>query len=177
VGTKLRKTVTDNRVNPAKTTTTDYISGFVYEQDTLRFTSHEEGRIHTVFKTGEPQAWYYDYFEKDHLGNIRIVLTEQTDFSMYLASMEQESSANENALFSNIESSRSVKPADYPEDNSASKTNSSVAKLNAANPDKKIGPSLVIKVMAGDTIRIGARAFYKSQGPTTTRNCNQQRIW
>ncbi|WP_343307886.1 DUF6443 domain-containing protein [Chitinophaga niabensis] len=169
VGIKLRKTVTDITVNPAKITTTDYINGFVYEQDTLRFTGHEEGRIRTVFKTGEPQAWYYDYFEKDHLGNIRIVLTEQTDFSMYLASMEQESSAKENALFSNIESSRSVKPAGYPEDNSASNTNSSVAKLNATNPDKKIGPSLVIKVMAGDTIRIGARAFYKSQGPTNSK--------
>lgn len=168
-GIKLRKTVTDNTVSPAKTTTTDYIGGFVYEQDTLQFTSHEEGRIRTVFKTGEPQAWYYDYFEKDHLGNIRMVLTEQTDFSMYLASMEQESSATENALFSNIESSRSVKPAGYPEDNSASKTNSSVAKLNGTNPDKKIGPSLVIKVMAGDTVRIGARAFYKSQGPINSK--------
>jgi RHS repeat-associated protein len=88
---------------------------------------------------------------------------------MYLASMEQESSAKENALFSNIESSRSVKPAGYPEDNIASETNSSVAKLNGTNPDKKIGPSLVIKVMAGDTIRIGARAFYKSQGPVNNK--------
>lgn len=169
VGTKLRKTVTDITVSPAKTTVTDYIGGFVYEQDVLQFVGHEEGRIRAVFKTGEPQAWYYDYFEKDHLGNIRIVLTEQTDFSMYLASMEQESSAKENTLFSNIESSRSSKPVGYPEDNSATKSNSSVAKLNATNPDKKIGPSLVIKVMAGDTIRIGARAFYKSQGPVNNK--------
>jgi RHS repeat-associated protein len=168
-GSKLRKTVTDNTVDPAKITVTDYIGGFVYERDVLQFVSHEEGRIRTVFKTEEPQAWYYDYFEKDHQGNTRIVMTEQTDFSMYLASMEQENSAKENALFSNIESSRSVKPAGYPEDNSATKTNSSVAKLNATNPDKKIGPSLVIKVMAGDTIRIGARAFYKSQGPVNNK--------
>jgi hypothetical protein len=138
-GIKLRKTVTDNTANPARTTVTDYVGGFIYEQDVLQFVSHEEGRIRTVFKTGEPQAWYYDYFEKDHQGNTRIVLTEQTDFSMYLASMEQESSAKENALFSNIESSRNAKPAGYPEDNSASKTNSSVAKLNATNSDKKIG--------------------------------------
>lgn len=168
-GTKLRKSVTDNSVSPSKTKITDYIGGFVYEQDTLQFVSHEEGRIRTVFKTGEPQAWYYDYFEKDHLGNIRIVLTEQSDFSMYLASMEQESAAKENALFSNVESSRSAKPAGYPEDNSVTKVNSSVAKLNATNPDRKIGPSLVIKVMAGDTIRIGARAFYKSQGPVKNK--------
>ncbi|WP_173002957.1 DUF6443 domain-containing protein [Chitinophaga sp. SYP-B3965] len=171
-GNKLRKTVTDITMGSSKTTITDYISGFIYEQDTLQFVSHEEGRIRTVFKTGEPQAWYFDYFEKDHLGNTRIVLTEQTDFSMYLASMEQESSARENALFNNIESSRSTKPAGYPEDNSATKANRSVARLNATNPDKKIGPSLLIRVMAGDTIRIGARAFYKSQGPV--KNKKQQ---
>jgi hypothetical protein len=91
-----------------------------------------------------------------------VVLTEQTQQNLYLASMEEGRSAVENALFSNIESSRSAKPAGYPQETSAGSDNRFVAKLNGNNPDKRIGPSLVLKVMAGDTISIGARAFYKS---------------
>ncbi|MBO9154095.1 DUF6443 domain-containing protein [Chitinophaga sp. GCM10012297] len=160
-GVKHRKTVTDSTVSPVKITTTDYIGGFVYEQDSLRFVSHEEGRIRAAYKTGQPVAYFYDYFLKDHLGNIRMVLTEQTDFSTYLASMETQNAAKENALFSNIDATRADKPVGYPED-ATTDQNSFVSKLNGDNPDKKIGPSLVLKVMAGDTVQIGAKAFYKS---------------
>lgn len=166
-GIKLKKTVTDNTVSPAKVTTTDYIGGFIYEQDSLRLLAHEEGRIRTVYQAGEPLTYEYDYFIKDHLGNVRMVLTQQTDFSMYMASMEPENSATENALFSNIENTRVAKPAGYPEDEQAQ--NGFVAKLNAKDPGKRIGPSLVLKVMAGDTVGIGARAFYKTMGPKESK--------
>ncbi|WP_146865113.1 RHS repeat-associated core domain-containing protein, partial [Chitinophaga cymbidii] len=164
-GIKLRKRVTDSTANPVKITTTDYMGGLVYEQDTLQFASHEEGRIRTVFKTGQPIQYFYDYFEKDHLGNIRLVLTEQPDSSFYLASMETESAAKENALFSNIEGSRSARPTGYPEQEKTTAQNEFVAKLNGNDPDRKIGPSIVLRVMAGDTIAIGAKAFYKSTAP------------
>ncbi|SKA47075.1 hypothetical protein SAMN04488128_10892 [Chitinophaga eiseniae] len=106
----------------------------------------------------------YDYFEKDHLGNVRIVLTEQTDLSMYTATMESARAPQETALFSNVTETRAAKPAGYPPDESTSE-NASVAKLNAKTGAHKIGPSLVLKVMAGDTIQIGVKAFYKSQAP------------
>jgi YD repeat-containing protein len=44
-GNKLRKTVTDNAVSPAKVTVTDYIGGFVYENNQLQYLGHEEGRV------------------------------------------------------------------------------------------------------------------------------------
>ncbi len=162
-GNKLKKTVTDITVNPSKVTTTDYMAGgMMYVNDTLRMLPHEEGRVRTVFKSGQPLQYKYDYFVKDHLGNVRVVLTEQVDFSMYMASMETESAAKESALFSNIDATRTSKPAGYPQD-ATTNQNSFVAKLNGDNPDKKIGPSLVLKVMAGDTVQIGAKAFFKSQ--------------
>lgn len=164
MGSKLKKIVTDNTATPAKITTTDYIGGFVYQNDTLQFLGHEEGRIRAVFATGQPLAFKYDYFVKDHLGNIRLVLTEQTDFSMYAATMETAAAPTETALFSNIDNSRAAKPAGYPTDESAG-NNASVAKLTAANGGKKIGPSIVLRVMAGDTIQLSAKAFYKSGGP------------
>lgn len=161
-GVKHRKTVTDQSGSATKIITTSYIGGIVYEQDSLQSISHEEGRVRMVYTNGEPVQYTYDYFVKDHLGNIRVVLTEQTQQNLYLASMEEGRSAVENALFSNIESSRSAKPAGYPQESSAGTDNRFVAKLNGNNPDKRIGPSLVLRVMRGDTISIGARAFYKS---------------
>jgi RHS repeat-associated protein len=176
-GNKLRKTVTDISQN-GKTisTTTDYQNGFVYESkatipadaadyaNKLLFWGHEEGRIRLVYKTGEPTEFVHDFFVKDHLGDIRLVLTDQTDFSVYAATMEPEAAEKETALFTNVEETRIEKPVGYPEDKTTEK-NAFVAKLNAKEGGKKVGPSLVLRVMAGDTVRINARAFYKSPGP------------
>ncbi|SKA40026.1 RHS repeat-associated core domain-containing protein [Chitinophaga eiseniae] len=163
-GNKVRKTVTDNTGSTSKVNTTDYLGGFVYEDDSLRFVGHEEGRIRPVYQTGQPLAFAYDYFVKDHLGNTRLVLTDQTNFSMYAATMETPNAATENLLFSNIDNTRSNKPVGYPADESAG-NNESVAKLTATGTGKKIGPSLVLRVMAGDTVQLSSKAFYKSNGP------------
>ncbi|SEN89599.1 RHS repeat-associated core domain-containing protein [Chitinophaga rupis] len=172
-GNKLKKTVTDNTGTLAKITTTTYIGGFVYQNDSLQFVSHEEGRIRTVFKNATPVSYVYDYFLKDHLGNVRTVLTEQTDFSMYAATMETEQAATETALFSNLDETRTAKPVGYPQDETTP-DNHDVAKLNAKDGGKKIGPSLVLRVMAGDTIQIGARAFYKSTGPKDNKTVSPE---
>ncbi|MFY0255834.1 RHS repeat-associated core domain-containing protein, partial [Chitinophaga sp. 30R24] len=164
-GNKLSKTVTDITKSPALTTVTDYLGGLVYKNDTLQLLSHEEGRIRTVFSTGQPVVFAWDYFEKDHLGNVRMVLTEQSDFSMYAATMETTNAAKENALFSNIDNSRVPKPVGYPADDN---DNRSVAKLTADEGGSKIGPSIVLRVMAGDTVSIGAKAFYKSNGSSVS---------
>jgi len=171
-GAKLRKIVTDNTATPAKVTTTDYIGGIVYRNDTMELISHEEGRIRPVYVAGQPVRYYYDYFLKDHLGNVRTVLTEQTDLSVYTATMEAANAPTEAALFSNVDETRAEKPVGYPEDQVVD-TNQYVAKLNAKN-GKKIGPSLVLKVMAGDTIQIGARAFYKSNGPKDKKSISPE---
>src|SRR5690606_38221172 len=68
-----------------------------------------------------------------------------------------------------VEETRTAKPVGYPQDETTSK-NEFVAKLNARSGGKKIGPSLVLRVMAGDTIQIGARAFYKSTGPKDNKS-------
>ncbi|SEL69302.1 RHS repeat-associated core domain-containing protein [Chitinophaga rupis] len=178
VGTKLRKIVTDRSFSPAKVTTTDYINGFVYQNDTLQFLSHEEGRVRAVYKAGQPVDYKYDYFIKDNLGNVRMVLTEQSDFTMYSATMESERAATESALFSNVDESRAAKPVGYPDDqvvvDTSTTDNQFVAKLNAREGGKKIGPAIVLRVMVGDTIQIGTRAFYKSIGPKDNHSASPE---
>jgi RHS repeat-associated protein len=171
LGNKLSKTVVDNTGSSPKTIVSDYDGAFVYRKDSLELIAHEEGRIRLIYKTGYPISYVYDYFEKDHIGNVRTVLTDQTDFTMYAATMEPELAAEEVALFSNIEDTRIEKPVGYPDD-PTTEENKFVAKLSGKQGGKKIGPSLVLRVMAGDTVRINARAFYKSQGP----NDNSQSV-
>ncbi|MGF6925539.1 RHS repeat-associated protein [Chitinophaga sp. W2I13] len=161
-GTKLRKIVADNTGTINRMITTDYIDNFVYQNDTLQFIGHEDGRIRPVYVVNQPVSYWYDYFLKDHLGNVRMVLTEQSDLSVYAASMETANAATETQLFSNIDNTRIAKPAGYPATDSSNK---SVAKLTPTGNGKKTGPSLVLRVMAGDTIAVSTNAFYKSTGP------------
>ena len=168
-GNKLQKIVTDNTTNPSRTIVTDYADGFVYRHigstahDTLQFFPTENGRVRYIPSHGSTAAAYvYDYFIQDHLGNVRMILTEQTDFTHYVATMEQQNGQKEDALFYNIDNTRESKPVDYPQDNTTS-PNAAVARLNGDDPDKRVGPSIILKVMAGDTIQAAVKAFYRQQ--------------
>ncbi|WP_147320134.1 DUF6443 domain-containing protein [Chitinophaga silvisoli] len=165
-GIKMKKTVIDISVTPVDTTVSDYDGIVVYKQDTLQYLSHEEGRIRPIYDSGKAVKYAWDYFEKDHLGNTRIVLGMQTDTSVYAATMESGKSAYENAIFANIENTRDSIPVGYPADPTTN-PNAFVAKLNAVS-GQKVGPSIVLRVMAGDTIQLGVKAFYKSIGTNTS---------
>lgn len=173
-GTKLRKIVTDSSVNPVKTTITDYLDGLIYQNDTLQFISHEEGRIRFVTTANSTPALVFDYMIRDHREDIREVLTEKKDTAVYKASMELVSSNTENALFSNINTTRTAAPPGYPSD-SLTNPDDYVAGLNAAT-GKKIGPALVLRVMAGDTIQAAVSAFYKSADVVTRSNYGAQMV-
>jgi RHS repeat-associated protein len=92
---------------------------------------------------------------------------------MYAATMEVENAPLEAALFSNIEETRTAKPVGYPQEDT-SLQNAFVAKLNAKDGGRKIGPSIVLRVMAGDTVQIGARAFYKSTAPVDNKSATPE---
>jgi hypothetical protein len=106
-GNKLEKLVhedaSQSNGNQAKDTRTTHIGGFVYENDVLQFLSHEEGRIRTDLKMTasgcagitypnpcDPAIGWtgkvaFDYFVKDHLGNVRMVLTDEVKKDIYQA--------------------------------------------------------------------------------------------
>ncbi|ACU60652.1 DUF6443 domain-containing protein [Chitinophaga pinensis] len=159
-GNKLRKLVVDSTSTPVKRIETDYMGDLVYTNDTLREVFYDEGRIRMVYKENRPPKFSWDYYIPDNAGNIRMVIATESDTSKYVATMEPEYAETENLLFSNIDNTRVPKPVGYPAD-ASNAPNNFVAKLNAQN-GQKIGPSLVLRVMAGDTVQVGVKAFYKS---------------
>ena len=168
-GNKLKKTT----VEGAKTTTTLYLGGTVYQNDTLQFISHEEGRtrwaLHHYVGGTTKYGFEYDYFLKDHLGNVRMVLTQEKDTAQYIATMEAAYRSTENQLFYNIPLTSYARSAvsGYPTDNTTV-PNDSLARVNGNGP--KTGPSLLLKVMSGDVVDIATKSFYKSGGTVTSPN-------
>jgi RHS repeat-associated protein len=167
MGMRLAKKVNDYTSGSLVTSSYLYVSGFVYLNDTLQYVLHEQGRIRYAKKynsvTRAPYfAFEYDYFVGDHLGNVRAVLTEGRDTSNYSASMETADSAHDKALFSNIldpVNTVYAKPLGFDSDTA----NHFVSRLNSSSGvNKRVGPSLVLRVMKGDQVQLNTYAYYNS---------------
>jgi RHS repeat-associated protein len=65
-GTKLKETITDGQM----THTFDYCGNMVYEDGDLSYILNPAGR---ALPTETPQVYEYEYFLRDHLGNVRVV--------------------------------------------------------------------------------------------------------
>ncbi len=169
-GNKLKKVTVDNTVSPAKTTTTYYVAGFVYEQVnsnpvTLQFFGHEEGRIRKrmpitpeeieMEANGDFDFYWYDYMVKDHLGNVRMVLTDEQKNDIYFAGVGDYNLPNEQALFINL-NNIVEKPACFDENTENGKVQL-VGAADGPNEMQVVGMGKVLKVMAGD--KVNAQVF------------------
>ncbi|MBS1654384.1 MAG: hypothetical protein JSU05_06055, partial [Bacteroidetes bacterium] len=157
------------------TTETIYIGEFVYETKSysngtlntglgytkrLQFIMHEEGRTRLKI-VGGVMSLQYDYFIRDHIGNIRMVLTEENSpAAVYEAGMELANRSEEIQLFSQIPETEYDKPGGF--DNLPVNENAKVSKLfNSSGSDKRTGPMLVLKVMAGDKFKASVYEWYQ----------------
>lgn len=192
-GNKLSKITTDNAAG--RTTRTDYHGLFIYSNDTLQFIMHEEGRIRP-HRPNYSDTMYYDYFEKDYLGNVRVVLTDQQQQDVYPAVTLEGSITTDgapNAVFRekdyyNINAANIVDKSvatgitDYVNNNgnppynnnpnSAATANSQkLYKLAATTAGGATGLGITLKVMSGDRINIFGRSYY-FQNNTAATNYN-----
>jgi len=85
-----------------------YMDGVEYEGSNLQFISTPYGRIR---KDGSD--WLFDYFLKDHLGNVRVVLEAGSaggsrggNTVTYLATMEESRASEESQYFENVDKTR-----------------------------------------------------------------------
>lgn len=172
-GMKLQKTVAETG-QPVKITT--YAGAAVYENDMLQFIGMEEGRIR--YKPAENlsgASFHFDYMLKDHLGNVRMVLTDEQKIDKYpTASMEDEKIATETEYYTVDQSkivaasSLSQPPPVYTNDNGIG-NNPRDLTFEQANSQKlyklnsntnKTGLGIALKVMAGDKINILGNSYW-----------------
>lgn len=190
-GVKLQKVVTDHTTSGKTiTTVSTYIAGSVYESrttipfdacnpdytDVLQFIAHEEGRIRLEKATvatcpALPDRFVYDYFIRDHLGNVRMVLTEQAESLCYpAATLETASVATEDDYYN-------IQPGRITDKSLTGAADASFGqklyRLNGAqHSGERTGLGIVLKVMAGDQVSIRAESFYQvpagGMGATST---------
>lgn len=163
-GNKLKKVTVDNSVVPSKTTTFLYVGGSVYRNDTLEFIAMQEGRIR--FKPAD-NTLHYDYMLKDHLGNVRVLLTEEQESNQYpAATMEAATISAEQAYYGNLTNSQDNIPAWFSDP--LYPTNAKVARVKNAAGSQKVGPNIVLKVMAGDTYNIRVASGWSGSSATNS---------
>ncbi|MDR2272051.1 MAG: DUF6443 domain-containing protein [Sphingobacterium sp.] len=142
-----------------KRTVYDYFGNFVYKDNVLQFILNEEGRTRPVANdtTAGYTRFVYDYFIKDHLGNVRSTVTAEPINSNYLARHEIATASVEQLVFDNIPNVRDAKPGSInPNDGMA-------AHLDANNPDTRVGTAIMLKVMPGDKFTITASSHYDGE--------------
>jgi len=168
-GNKLEKETIETSPT-SKSTKTSYLGGYVYESNVLQFFGHEEGRV----RKKTDGSYVYDYFVKDHLGNTRMVLTEEQQTDAYpVASLEAATLSNEK-LYYTIPDDAGTRVnkntvAGYPSDTYTS-PNDYIHKLNGNGT--KVGSSMVLKVMSGDRVNIHAKSWYRLNGVSPNGNVN-----
>ena len=190
-GNKQKKITTDNATaGKTITTTTCYISGFIYESkttapadannpdytDVLQFIPHEEGRIRFKPAVGAtPAAFAFDYMLKDHLGNVRMVLTDEQQIDRYpTATLETNAITQEQTYFDINTAYAVANPPGVPtytNDNGTNNPNTfgtpaansqKMYQLNAST--NKTGLGIVLKIMAGDKLDILGKSYYQYSG-------------
>jgi RHS repeat-associated protein len=167
-GNKLKKVTVDNTVTPSRTTTTLYIGGAVYRNDTLECITMEEGRIR--FKP-QDNTLHYDYMERDHLGNVRILLTEEQESNQYPAATLETGTINaEQVYYGNLTNSQDDKP--YWFSDPLYPTNAKVGRVKNASGSQKVGPNIILKVMAGDSYNIRVSSGWNSASSASNSSTN-----
>lgn len=138
----------------------DYIGNCVYNTgwqyrisgDRLNYILTSEGR--TVFDGGEGIPIREEFFVKDHLGNVRSVVSQLTyNTRNYLASYELASANLEGLVFNDLDDVRDLKPG-------GSGDNTMAANLNGMDAKRRIGSSLLVHVMAGDKVSMNVNTYY-----------------
>ncbi|HEY4291341.1 MAG TPA: DUF6443 domain-containing protein [Puia sp.] len=175
-GNKLKKQTIDNLSNQA--TTTLYLGSFQYQRqspsatpdagdDVLQQVGHEEGRARWAFHkdaNNQPYyGWEYDFFEKDHLGNTRVILTQEKSTTSYMATMEDAYRTTEKMLFFGVDTSLADRASvGFPDDVSVTNPNNKVTVLNGSGI--KQGPAIILKVMSGDKVALMTQYYYNDAG-------------
>jgi RHS repeat-associated protein len=159
-GRKLSQLVRDPSGIQKKST--GYHGEYIYENDSLKFTNHEEGRV--IMKDGEEPE--YQYHLKDHLGNVRMTFTTKDEVDSVRATLEVNHAAEDSVNFLNYDKARLIYGSLFDHTNGASP---GYAQRLSGAEGEKIGLAKSFSVMPGDVItaEVFAKYFDVPQDPGT----------
>lgn len=150
-GTLLQKRIND--YNSGHTDEYRYWGNFVYRNDSLLYALNQEGRARWL---PDSSIFKYDFFVKDHLGNVRSTVTLDNGSALsYLNSNEISMAVFEARFFDGIAPVRD----DNPLTNDPNDLKCSL--LNGSDPQRRIGPSFLTRVMSGDVFEVTCNSFYE----------------
>jgi RHS repeat-associated protein len=144
----------------ALTKRTDYPDELIYENDTLRFIDHEEGRIAMTSATPE-----YQYHLKDHLGNVRVTFTSKEQKETAIATLEDSNAATERGQFLNYDEAVTLNEPLFDHTHhvpggEANTTFRSTRLLGGSDSTAMYGLAKSFSVMPGDKITAAVYAKY-----------------
>ena len=135
----------------------------------------DQGRVWHIAKAGTITNFAFDYFLKDHLGNVRMVLTDERQVDRYPTATLEANAVKQEQQFYGIDTNYVVKAPStaplYLNDNGFNNPNTygtptansqKMYQLNGST--NKTGLSTILKVMTGDSINIYAKSYYHYSG-------------
>jgi len=151
-GRKLRQVVYDSTGLAKKT---DYSGEYIYENDTLKFINHEEGRV--ILSSAEPE---YQYHLKDHLGNVRVTFTAKEEIDTLQATFEDADSVSDRSNFLRYNLAKRVKSFLFDHTKNEALDSIGYAQRLNGSEDERIGLAKSLSVMPGDIVRAEVYAKY-----------------
>ncbi len=149
----------------------------------LQLIGHEEGRMRPVLNSsGVFTSMAFDYFLKDHLGNIRAVVTDELQADVYpTATLEGTgtgSPVEKEKTYYDINSNYVVpKPSGAPvyandngtnNPNTFGNPNTNSQQMYQINSSNRTGLGMVLKVMAGDKLDVLGKSYYEYSSGTVS---------
>jgi len=112
----------------------------------------------------------YDYYVKDHLGNVRMLLTEEQRAICYPpATVEVQRIAGEKQLY-DIQDAGVKNVADVPGAARPSFEQRFYELNGSAGINRKVGLGIALKVMAGDAVNLRVESFYRKPASPDNQN-------
>jgi RHS repeat-associated protein len=145
-----------------------YVGGIEYFGNELKQITHAEGAVRPTPPDADNETEYvYDYLIKDHLQNVRVIITNANAVheEVYLT-QELERKNIEESQFENVPPVRDNKPAIMPS-TSANPNNFMVSELTTENGNE-MGPGKVLTVQQGDAINFMTDYWYNEIEPNNT---------
>lgn len=144
-------------VNGSTINKTDYVGGVHYVNGQMAFISMQEGR---VVKHGAD--WDYEYFLKDHLGNIRLTYGATNEIKRYIATMESEKSDKEDAEFIEL-APKSIEFNHTASSLENTAPDESLLLQGSSVGGKHMGAGKMLEVSAGDKVSMEVFARYQPE--------------